>query len=175
MNELLRSCHMERRRRLRRRRRSVWVGGVVGHLHVLDCPGEAVGAVVWPAGLAMARHFAREDGDFRDVNCVELGAGTGIVGLTLACRGARVCLTDRRDLVRLLEAQINDRRLPHQPTVAALNWGDSIDGSLQGCDVLVAADVLYKEERKGQGERRKLYVDGVNVLCCHVKGTARAA
>lgn len=64
-----------------------------------------VGATVWDAALVLAKYLESTKfppGFFAHCRTVEVGAGTGIVGLVLASMGARVALTDRECSLPLL-------------------------------------------------------------------------
>jgi predicted nicotinamide N-methyase len=80
---------------------------------------------------------------------LEVGAGTGVVGLTAAAHGAEVVLTDRDIVVPLLKENIRESDLPAQ--AMQLEWGDSDDISAAKdhgpYDVLVGSDILYAPER----------------------------
>ncbi len=55
---------------------------------------------------------------------VELGAGTGLIGLVLAQVGAQVALTDQKSMIPLMEqnVQANPAIPSHLITVAELFW-----------------------------------------------------
>ena len=48
-----------------------------------------LGSTTWDAGIILARYFAEhgQDSDFKGKNVIELGAGTGAIGIYLAARG----------------------------------------------------------------------------------------
>ncbi|KAJ3257863.1 hypothetical protein HDU77_002507 [Chytriomyces hyalinus] len=56
------------------------------------------GTTVWEGGVALARHLAAESAkkkvDLKGKSCIDLGSGTGIVGIVCAKLGAEVLLTD---------------------------------------------------------------------------------
>ncbi|KAJ3233192.1 Platinum sensitivity protein [Chytriomyces hyalinus] len=56
------------------------------------------GTTVWEGGVALARHLAAESAkkkvDMKGKSCIDLGSGTGIVGIVCAKLGAEVLLTD---------------------------------------------------------------------------------
>lgn len=64
---------------------------------------------------------------------VELGAGTGVVGLVAAALGARVVLTDLQEGIPLLERNIaqNKDNFAHEPVPLALNWDEAYACSLR--------------------------------------------
>ncbi|KAI3367741.1 hypothetical protein L3Q82_026581 [Scortum barcoo] len=87
-------------------------------LKVKQCYMGDVGCVVWDAAIVLAKYL--ETRQFYDppsgVNAwsgrrvVELGAGTGAVGLMAATLGAQVTVTDLEDLQTLLRVNIQENQ-----------------------------------------------------------------
>jgi predicted nicotinamide N-methyase len=82
----------------------------------------------------------------REKNVIELGAGTGAVGLTAAQLGAtHVILTDQH--TELSAANIRDNELSETVQVARVDWTDmstwEIARNAGPWDVLIASDVFF--------------------------------
>ncbi|KAL6739552.1 hypothetical protein Aduo_012991 [Ancylostoma duodenale] len=77
------------------------------------------------------------------VQVLELGAGTGICGLTLAALGADVIITDLPSRLPLISENYEANRLhcSGSVTVEALDW--SCPGTLPDVDLLVLVDCIY--------------------------------
>ncbi|KAF3701238.1 Protein-lysine methyltransferase METTL21D [Channa argus] len=90
-------------------------GGVI---KVKQCYLGDVGFVVWDAAIVLAKYL--ETQQFYDMSSgvnvwagkrvVELGAGTGVVGLMAATLGAQVTVTDLEDLQSLLRVNIQQNQ-----------------------------------------------------------------
>ncbi|GAQ90561.1 hypothetical protein KFL_006560050 [Klebsormidium nitens] len=116
------------------------------------------GSVVWDSALVLAKflEYAADQGwlDFRAKSCVELGAGCGLVGLTVAFLGAaRVILTDMPDRLRLLRQNVEDNYVapkgsPASLEVVELLWSTEPTAALLDPrpDWIVASDVVYDDE-----------------------------
>lgn len=110
-------------------------------------------ARMWDGGVALARfcNWWYESCSLADTVVLELGAGTGVLGLTLGSFGARVTMTDiDSKLVRLMDYNISQNALDGTMRACRLDWNDSSTYLSQvKFDLIVAADVLFY----GDGDR----------------------
>eukprot|EP00440_Ansanella_granifera_P045524 gb/GFBE01049320.1/.p1 GENE.gb/GFBE01049320.1/~~gb/GFBE01049320.1/.p1 ORF type:complete len:258 (+),score=39.22 gb/GFBE01049320.1/:1-774(+) len=115
------------------------------------------GNILWDAGVALSKYFAwrgqEQEGCWRGRRVLELGAGTGVVGLTLGKLGASVTMTDNEpEVLSLLRRNAAANGLGAlAEDVRELNWSDpsTFVKPAVPFDAIVAADVLYsKKDRK---------------------------
>jgi len=106
-----------------------------------------IGMRVWDCAPLMSRWF--EKGDFvKGRRVLELGSGTGLLGLSCAALGAsHVVLTDLPSILKTMEANIAFTGYANTCVAQALNWNDikSVDALKQKFgpfDLIVASDVL---------------------------------
>jgi predicted nicotinamide N-methyase len=115
------------------------------------------GNILWIGGLALAKFLSwcATDGAalslhhvWKGSRVLELGAGTGVVGLTLGRLGATVTLTDNEtEVIALLKRNISANELSTTVNTRLLDFGDATTYLSQEFDVIVAADVLYNENQ----------------------------
>lgn len=114
-----------------------------------DCGEEAV--VVWDAGLVLLHFLEKHQQEFvHGKNILEIGAGTGAVGLTAAALSAKsVALTDLERILPLLEEGIElNRDCFEKETVVeaqALAWGTEDFSPSHAPDLILVSDCLYYE------------------------------
>ncbi len=101
------------------------------------------GGLVWDAGFILADHLIQTREVWKPARgptrIVELGAGTGVTGLMLACAfpEAKVHLTDLSQLMPLLSG---NAKAIGNATVGELEWGRT--ATLEKYDVIVGSDVV---------------------------------
>jgi len=85
-------------------------------------------------------------------NILELGAGTGLLGIALAKAGASVMLTDMKSLLPLLQENVHLNEFDNSNRdksirVQELFWGSTMDPSLieTPFDYIIASDCIYLE------------------------------
>lgn len=105
-----------------------------------------IGAVVWNCGRTMCSLMHRlpecTGGSFSPGLCVlELGSGTGIVGMACALRGASVTMTDLPDNLDL--ARANARANDVDVIVEELEWGSESTFTQSQFDLVIGSDCLY--------------------------------
>ena len=114
-----------------------------------------VGHVVWDAAIALSKyidtpHFTTTHNTMNDKLVVELGAGTGLVGLIAAKLGATVYATDLEELVPLIRKNIDENTCSMKGSIkgVALKWGAKGDvlGLHRTPDIILIADCVYYEE-----------------------------
>lgn len=136
-------------------------------------PNFRIGGSLWPSGLLLAHALVEASGKGNQIvdatgklaelpmvkgrRCAEIGAGIGLPGLIAAKLGtASMVVTDRSELVPLLERNIQLNDLSDNCTAEALDWSvvesstlfsAAGQGSATPLDVILAADVIYYEEQ----------------------------
>lgn len=117
---------------------------------VQDWKKLGVAAVVWDAAVVLCMYLELGAVELKGKKVVELGAGTGLVGIVAALLGAHVTITDREAALELLSANV-DANLPPRcrrlAVVSELTWGQGLERFPEGgFDVVLGADIVYLEE-----------------------------
>ncbi|OCH95857.1 hypothetical protein OBBRIDRAFT_822511 [Obba rivulosa] len=115
---------------------------VVIKLAVDASPG--CGGVAWPAGEVLSRYIARR-GPLKGKCILELGSGTGLVGLVAGFLGAQAWITDQAPLLDIMARNVAMNALESSVFVKELNWGEPIPDDLPRPDIILAADCVYFE------------------------------
>mmetsp|Transcript_25426 Transcript_25426/g.59175 ORF Transcript_25426/g.59175 Transcript_25426/m.59175 type:complete len:278 (+) Transcript_25426:37-870(+) len=125
--------------------------GVVIHEGSAHSRKVLYGNILWDGALSLSMFctWAEQQAvipPFHGKLVLELGAGTGVVGLTAGKLGASVYITDfEPELVTLMEQNIAANALQGKVQAKLLDWRDpSTYLDAQPFDVIVAADVLYQ-------------------------------
>ncbi|XP_057309361.1 protein N-lysine methyltransferase METTL21D-like [Hydractinia symbiolongicarpus] len=120
-----------------------------------------VGYVVWDAALVLSKFI---DGSYcksifplDGKNVIELGAGTGIVGMVAATLGAFVKVTDLDELVPLMTKNITENKLQNIKA-CELTWDKELHFH-EKFDYIFVADCIYYDKSL------KPLVETMNKLC----------
>ncbi|NXQ28570.1 MT21A methyltransferase, partial [Alaudala cheleensis] len=124
-----------------------------------------VAAVVWDAAVVLCAYLEMEGIDLRDRSVIELGAGTGLLGIVVTLLGtkepagvralystccAHVTITDRAAALEFLESNVQANLPPElrpRAVVRELTWGKDLDNFPPGAfDFILGADIVYLEE-----------------------------
>jgi predicted nicotinamide N-methyase len=126
--------------------------------------GGAVGGRVWDAALYareyLQRILAKAPGFFDGKRILDLGSGTGVLGIWLyawLCRQrprsrTTVVVSDQAELMPLLERNVRFNQLIHQSTAEdaprieahEYSWGESVEHLGGTFDFVIASDTLYQ-------------------------------
>ncbi|KAL9045942.1 MAG: hypothetical protein Q9214_001105 [Letrouitia sp. 1 TL-2023] len=113
-----------------------------------DDPTEC-GGQLWPGGMVLAQYLLRcKLIGWHGTTIIELGAGSGLVGLALALASdsLSVHLTDLPKLVPLLQHNLSINPLRSKADIRVLNWGSPIpDFVIRYPEIILAADCCYLE------------------------------
>ncbi|XP_072313713.1 protein N-lysine methyltransferase METTL21D [Eucyclogobius newberryi] len=126
-------------------------------LKLKQCYMGDVGCVVWDAAIALAKYLETKQfiDTSKDLNAwagkkvVELGAGTGAVGLMAATLGAHVFVTDLEELGTLLNLNIQENLdLVNKGSITAkvLKWGEDVSDFMPHPHYILMADCIYYEQ-----------------------------
>ncbi|KAF7658390.1 hypothetical protein LDENG_00013820 [Lucifuga dentata] len=109
-----------------------------------------VAAVVWDAAVVMCMYLELGRVELKGKVAIELGAGTGLVGIVAALLGAKVTITDREPALDFLSANVKANVPPERlgsVFVSELTWGKDLDRfPAGGFDLVLGADIVYLEE-----------------------------
>ncbi|XP_058442095.1 EEF1A lysine methyltransferase 3 isoform X3 [Marmota monax] len=87
-----------------------------------------VAAGVWDSALSLCNYFESQNVDFRGKKVIELGAGTGIVGILAALQGGDVTITDLPVALEQIKGNVQANvpaggRAQVEPLLFATFWG----------------------------------------------------
>ncbi|XP_052372520.1 protein N-lysine methyltransferase METTL21A [Oncorhynchus keta] len=110
-----------------------------------------VAAVVWDAAVVMCMYLELGQVELTGKVAIELGAGTGLVGIVAALLGAKkVTITDREPALGFLAANVKENIPPDQlgaVEVSELTWGQGLERYPKGgFDIVLGADIVYLED-----------------------------
>ncbi|XP_037384522.1 protein-lysine methyltransferase METTL21C [Talpa occidentalis] len=123
-----------------------------GEKIVLQESLENLGALVWPAAVALCRYLEEhaEELNLQDAKILEIGAGPGLVSIVASILGAEVTATDMPDILGNLQYNLLRNtltRAAHLPDVRELVWGEGLEQHFPraAChyDYVLASDVVY--------------------------------
>ncbi|KAM6038931.1 EEF1A lysine methyltransferase 3 [Theristicus caerulescens] len=103
-------------------------------------------ACVWEAALSLCRFLEEQRCDFRGRRVIELGAGTGIVGILAAFLGGDVTITDQPAALDQIRENIGlnfPGAAPGRPRARALVWGQDAGAFPGGYEVILGSDIFY--------------------------------
>uniref|UniRef100_UPI00398F6998 protein N-lysine methyltransferase METTL21D n=1 Tax=Pristiophorus japonicus TaxID=55135 RepID=UPI00398F6998 len=150
-------------------------------LRIKQCSAGDVGCVVWDAALVLAKYL-ETSGFYRDGlhaftarNVVELGAGTGVVGLMASVLGAHVTVTDLEELQDLLNINISENKRLVTGSIQAkvLKWGETVKDLPHDPDYILMADCIYYEQSLEPLLRTMMELAGNKtcIICCYEERT----
>ncbi|OXV05746.1 hypothetical protein Egran_06486 [Elaphomyces granulatus] len=111
---------------------------------------EGCGGQLWPAGLLLAQYMVHEHrASLLGKTIIELGAGSGLVGLAVA-RGCStnspIFITDQECMLPLMKDNVNTNDLSSNARAIVLDWGSPLPDCIPyGSTVVLAADCVYFE------------------------------
>ncbi|KAI3366109.1 hypothetical protein L3Q82_009929, partial [Scortum barcoo] len=109
-----------------------------------------VAAVVWDAAVVLCMYLELGKVELKGKEAIELGAGTGLVGIVAALLGAKVTITDRQPALDFLSANVKANLPPDSQgsvVVSELTWGDGLQRyPAGGFDLVLGADIVYLED-----------------------------
>jgi len=115
--------------------------------------GSRVGCTVWDAAIVVCKYFElmerKSRGFLAGKRVIELGAGTGILGLAAALLGAKVTLTDIPLMIEILNQNIMLNRrviVTSNITTKVLSWGEDISEFNPPVDYIIGSDLMYDDD-----------------------------
>uniref|UniRef100_UPI00398F2B93 EEF1A lysine methyltransferase 3-like n=1 Tax=Pristiophorus japonicus TaxID=55135 RepID=UPI00398F2B93 len=105
-----------------------------------------VSAYIWDSAIALCRYFEKEKISFTGKKVIELGSGTGIVGILATLLGGDVTLTDKPNILKQIEKNISiniPTACRHRLQVLPLIWGESHTNFPTDYDFILGSDIVY--------------------------------
>ncbi|XP_035677136.1 protein N-lysine methyltransferase METTL21A-like [Branchiostoma floridae] len=110
---------------------------------------EAIGKRIWPGGEAFAEYLESGELSLEDKKVIELGAGTGLVGIVASLLGADVTITDLPDILPCTAENVTSNTMEGQSCVRPLTWGKNLAAfPTYGVhyDYVIGIEVVYIED-----------------------------
>ena len=85
-----------------------------------------VAGCVWHSSIVLSRYFSENRSLIASKNVIELGAGTGLLGIICHRLGANVLSTDHTDFVESTRTNFRLNDIDPEVHCRAFNWGSDI-------------------------------------------------
>lgn len=112
-----------------------------------------VAAVVWDAAIVLCEYLEKGEIEIKNKSVIELGAGSGIVGIVASLLGAKVTVTERKAALEYLNKVVNinlrndvTKVGDHDIKVRELDWTDDLKDYKPDYDIILGADIIYIED-----------------------------
>jgi len=109
-----------------------------------------LGNTIWDGCIVLSKYLTNPlvfpSSHWSGKRVVEVGSGTGLVGLACGVLGADVTVTDLPSQLPLLQANIDKNHLQERVKADVLSWGEGCSHLRPPVDVVVAAECIYYEE-----------------------------
>lgn len=110
-----------------------------------------VAGCVWRSSVVLSEFFCGYPLLIRNRKVLELGAGTGLLGIICHKIGADVVSTDHANVILNAEKNFELNQINSKVHCKALNWGSDLKiffeaNKLQPPDVIIGADIIYIKE-----------------------------
>uniref|UniRef100_UPI00398EBCB8 EEF1A lysine methyltransferase 3-like n=1 Tax=Pristiophorus japonicus TaxID=55135 RepID=UPI00398EBCB8 len=106
-----------------------------------------ISAVIWQPGIVLCQYFEMEQLNFSGKKVIELGSGTGIVGILATLLGGDVTLTDQPIVLHQIEYNIASNipsDIIQRSKVSALSWGKDQEQFPTDYDIILGSDIVYQ-------------------------------
>ncbi|KAG8846671.1 hypothetical protein FRC20_002927 [Serendipita sp. 405] len=115
-------------------------------LQLLVDAGPGCGGIAWPAGEVLSNYLVHRGSAYlAERHVLELGSGTGLVGLVAAKLGSpKVIITDQSPLLNMMNQNVALNKLSDVVVPLELDWGKELP-KLERVDMILAADCVYFE------------------------------
>ncbi|XP_069773335.1 EEF1A lysine methyltransferase 3-like isoform X2 [Narcine bancroftii] len=103
-------------------------------------------ASIWKAALVLCQYFEQEKINFSGRKVIELGSGTGIVGILAVLLGGEVTMTDQENVLSQIEYNVSiniPSHSRHRSKVCALAWGKDHMKFPTNYDFILGSDIVY--------------------------------
>ncbi|XP_067894307.1 EEF1A lysine methyltransferase 3-like [Heterodontus francisci] len=103
-------------------------------------------ASIWESAIVLCQYFEQEKINFSGRKVIELGSGTGIVGILAVLLGGDVTMTDQENVLSQIEHNVSTN-IPsaarHRSKVCALSWGKDHIKFPTDYDFILGSDIVY--------------------------------
>ncbi|KAG4100532.1 hypothetical protein H8356DRAFT_1659731 [Neocallimastix lanati (nom. inval.)] len=142
------------------------------------------GNLVWDGAYILSKYLYRLK--LKNKKCIELGCGTGLVGISAWTYGADITLTDIEDVIPLVNENVwtnvdtilskanNDTKLSKEKIkIKSLEWGAENCKNLDVYDIVFGSEILYYSKSHKALIETLQHICDENTLCVFIYKTRK--